>query len=263
CRIARSGRPGPVHLSLPTDILEAWADGPTLPAPCEYEPEPLPLSADAAQKVVQALRNAQRPLILAGPQACRDGRHECLAALEAALRIPVIATESPRGINDPALGSFATVLAESDVILLMGKRLDFTLGFGQEPGFRPECRFLQIDPDAAELERSQRAVGHQLMLGAIADLDHSLRTLQQQAGHAADLRRDASNHDGSSAPESWLGRVRDAVRYRPAEWKTVPGDTSEGLHPAALCSAVQSLLDAHPDSVLVMDGGEFGQWAQA
>src|SRR5690606_29059849 len=202
-------------------------------------------------------------IILAGPAACRSGKGESLAALEAALQIPIIATESPRGLNDPALGSVATVLAEADLILLLGKRLDFTLDFGQEPGFSAECRFLQIDPDAAELERSRRAVGHRLMLGAIADLDQSLQALQQQAGHAADLRPDAPNHHRSSARESWLGRVRDAVSYRPAEWKTVPGDTPEGLHPAALCSAVQSMLDAHPDSVLVVDGGEFGQWAQA
>jgi len=181
-----------------------------------------------------------------------------MAALEAALHIPIIATESPRGINDPALGSFATVHAEADLILLLGKRLDFTLGFGQKPGFNSECRFLQIDPDAKEFERSRRAVEERLRLTAIADLDGSVASLLEQTG-----RVQSPDPATASERERWLERVRNAVAYRPSDWKTAAGDMSEGLHPAQLCFAVQSMLDAHPDTVLVVDGGEFGQWAQA
>ena len=56
--------------------------------------------------------------------------------------------ESPRGINDPCLGAFAEILAEADCILLLGKRLDFTLAFGKAPAFDPRCIFLQIDPES-------------------------------------------------------------------------------------------------------------------
>src|ERR1019366_2244181 len=50
--------------------------------------------------------------------------------LQEVLQIPVIGMESPRGIADPSLGAFAQILAQADCILLLGKRLDFTLKFG-------------------------------------------------------------------------------------------------------------------------------------
>jgi acetolactate synthase-1/2/3 large subunit len=200
-REARSGRPGPVHLSLPQDVLEASVDAEIreLPAAFQEPSKPMP----------DELLRAQRPLVIAGPAMMRN---PALRALEEASGVPVIGMESPRGVNDPSLGRLSQVLAQADAVLLLGKKLDFTLKFGG--AFAPGCRLAHAD------------------------------ALPQFP-----LKK---------APGTWLDEVRAALAYRPPEWKSIDGS----LHPVAVCRAVQKLLDA-PDAVLVSDGGEFGQWAQA
>jgi acetolactate synthase-1/2/3 large subunit len=61
---------------------------------------------------------------------------------------------------------------------------------------------------------------------------------------------------------SWLEETRAALRYRPPEWATLRSKAEGPVHPVELCRAVQKFL-AVSDAVLVSDGGEFGQWAQA
>src|SRR5262249_45901058 len=61
---------------------------------------------------------------------------------------------------------------------------------------------------------------------------------------------------------AWLDEVHSLLAYRPPEWATLRSAPEGPLHPVEVGRAVQKLLDA-PESVLVCDGGEFGQWAQA
>ena len=210
-REARSGRPGPVHLSVPNDVLDAFTDASLPPQSAFVAVEkPDPANVDAA---LSALADAKCPLILTG--RIRS------AELEEITGIPVIAMESPRGVNDPSLGRLAQILLRADAVLLAGKRADFTLKFGR--AFDPTCKVFQLDTP----------------LGLV----DSARKLQW--------------------PKSgWRGEVRDALRYRPAEWQSLPDNPDGALHPAVLCRAVAPLL-ASPDAILVCDGGEFGQWAQA
>ena len=250
-RLARSGRPGPVHLSLPSDVLEA-AVGVQHDAPAAaFAPLTLPPSASDATNVLERLGRAARPLILLGPTGLTRPGRAAAAALEAAIGVPVVGMESPRGIADASLGAFAAVLAEADCILLLGKRLDFTLKFGRPPAIDAACRFLQIDADASELERARRAVGERMELAFFGDARSALAALH---AHASVL--DARHDD-------WLGRVRECIAYRPAEWSTATSSTAGRLHPVQALRPLQALLDAHADSVFVSDGGEIGQWAQA
>ncbi|WP_459616686.1 thiamine pyrophosphate-binding protein [Bordetella sp. 2513F-2] len=250
CRLARSGRPGPVHLSLPTDVLEARTEAASLPAPQDFLAVPQGLGAAGAQALVQRLREAARPLVLVGPQGLTHAGRRAVAAAQDALGLPVVATESPRGSNDPALGAFAQLLGQADCVLLLGKRLDFTLKFGQPPVFDPACAFVQVDPDGTELARTRRAVGPRLETALCADALPALEALAQAAG--APLARHAG----------WLAEAAQALAYRPAQWRAAPVDATP-VHPARLCEPIQALLDSHAESVLVVDGGEFGQWAQA
>jgi acetolactate synthase-1/2/3 large subunit len=125
--------------------------------------------------------------------------------------------ESPRGVNDPSLGKLAQLLAKADVVLLLGKPLDFTLRFGK--AFAPECRILNMD--------------HALVLP-----------------------------EPAPSQRAWFDEVDAALRYRPAEWASLRSKPGAPLHPVEVCREVEKLLAA-PDAVLVADGGEFGQWAQA
>ncbi len=254
CAIAQSGRPGPVHLSLPSDALEnPLPNASTTPSPSapKLTSNP-PLSVEKAQSIVTRLRAAQKPVVLVGPRGCYQYAQE-LRQLREALGVPVIATESPRGVGDPSLGAFAEVLAQSDCVLLLEKRLDFTLKFGNSPTFKADARFIQIDSEAAELKRSQNALGSRLEIAIQADLSPSIDALL----HAAQ-----SMHTKTQDP-SWLPWANEAIAYRPNTWSTATSKTPNHAHPGRAMLALQAILDSHPDSVLVVDGGEIGQWAQA
>lgn len=247
-RIARSGRPGPVNLNLPNDVLDALTNA--APATAEaFAPMAQALPDASARELMQRLAQATRPLILAGP-ACmtRTGRAQ-LAALEAACGVPVIGMESPRGIADPSLGAFAQTLAQADCIVLLNKRLNFTLKFGQAPAFPAQASVHQIDTDQGEIDRARRALGARLETTAQADPFSALRALTQAA-------RPHSN-------AQWLAQVREALAYRPPAWDGARSDLPARLHPVQMLRPLQALLDSHPDAVLVVDGGEIGQWAMA
>ena len=247
-RLARSGRPGPVQLNLPTDALELAADTPVLKADA-FEPEAMPLTQAIAVDLMQRLAWARRPLILAGP-ACmtRPGR-ALLAALEAASGVPVIGMESPRGIADASLGAFAQMLAQADCVVLVGKRLDFTLSFGKAPAFPAAATVHQVDADLFEIERSRCALGERLQITAVADAFAALSALTRAAS--------------TRATGAWLADVRAAIAYRPPAWETARSSAPGKLHPVQMLKPLQTLLDSHPDAVLVCDGGEIGQWATA
>ena len=247
-RTAAAGRPGPVHLSLPTDCLEGQADLDALPATGDFLPEPVGLDQGAAAAVLERLHGARCPLILAGPACLTRRGRAAMAELEAASGVPVIGMESPRGILDPSLGAFAAMLAQADCVLLLGKRLDFTLRFGKPPAMSAECSFLQIDPEAAEIERTRGAMRARLRQSAIADVFPAMEALTRCATPLA---------------SGWRDEVRSAIDYRPPEWDAAASTLAGRLHPVQALRPLQALLDAHPASVLVSDGGEFGQWAQA
>ena len=242
-RLARSGRPGPVHLSLPSDALEANVEN----APRDDEPPPAP-AIDVAP-IVERLLRAQRPLILCGPVSMTKAGRARGRALEEASGVPVVGMESPRGIADPSLGAFAEMLARADCILLLGKRLDFTLKFGAPPAIDAACAFLQVDPEPEEIDRTQRAVDRRLEASALAPTHSTVEALIET------LKKKKPAKGG------WLSEVRDAIAYRPREWKDASG--RGGLHPVQALRPLQSVLDRHADSVFISDGGEIGQWAQA
>jgi len=161
--------------------------------------------------------------------------------------------ESPRGVNDPSLGAFAQVLAEADRVVLVGKPIDFTLRLGA--AIPAQAGVVVIDPDPAMIARAQRALGDgRVELSAVAAALPSLQSLAQAAARAG----------GGAAPASdWKARVEEAVAWRPAAWDTLSALSSERLHPVQMCRALQPLLDADPEAILVVDGGEIGQWAQS
>lgn len=248
-RVARSGRPGPASLGLPTDVLEAACE--PVERPQSFEPVPQALADDTAASLIRRLQQARRPLILTGPAAMRGAALARARELESACGIPVIGMESPRGVGDPSLGAFSQMLAQADCILLLGKRLDFTLKFGKPPAIGANCDFLQVDADPDELERTRRAVGSRLVEWALADVQSGLDALVRASAAATGW------HD------AWTRDVRAAIAYRPAAWRSAASTLPGRMHPVQALAPVQQLLDSHPDSVFISDGGEIGQWAQA
>lgn len=171
-----------------------------------------------------------------------------MLTLEAASAIPVIGMESPRGVKDPALGCFSEVLAEADLLLLVGKQLDFTLKFGDAPAVAPDCSFAVIDPDPAMVSRVERTKSGRVLLSALADPRPTLEDL------ASKLR--------GVGPPAWLERVRKALFFLPKAWGSAVGSQGR-LHPVQLCRIVGEFVEQHAGSTLICDGGEIGQWPQA
>ncbi len=220
-RMAKAGRPGPVHVSLPSDLLEAGVEA-QLPPVGTSSPEESAGDPAAREGLLDHLAGALRPLVITGPQYARAGGRALARQFEEATGVPVLAMESPRGVNDPALGLLAEVLAHADAVVLAGKKRDHSLRFGA--AFAPGCRVRDAEPD---------------FVGWI------------QSASGRTWRRSA-----------WREEVRAALAWRPSEWAGLASGEQGPLHPLEVSRAVQKLLDA-PEAVLVADGGEFGQWAQA
>ena len=252
--LAGSGRPGPVHVGLPVDLLESSVEDRW---EASLEAGPLETSAkgidtSAAKQVVDALARARRPLVLAGPAMMRGAGPKTMSALAALTHVPVASTESPRGTGDPALGAFAQVLPDADLVLLLGKKLDFTLQFGDSPSFSKSCRFIQVDADEDVLGETRKVLGssRRLALAQLADPLPAARRLIHMA-------------EGGQWPSSdWHDEVQAAISYRPPEWATLESAPGGPLHAVEVCRGIRELLDAEAEAVFISDGGEFGQWAQ-
>ena len=251
-RIATSGRPGPVHLSLPSDILEervesnaiAWPSMQRAGAGAAVLPEAV---ADA---ILAAIADAERPLILAGPQLSNTSGRALLNRMEAATEAPAAIMESPRGIADATLGAFPDLVRRVDLIVLLGKALDFTIRWAAGPAFDPRVQLIAIDPEAAMVERAANEMGSRLLMGCIADVRIAAEALIARATKAG-MRGD-----------DWFIEARAALDHRPEAWATMvagPGPSA----PDAGIPGPASLYRRNADAILVCDGGEFAEWGQS
>ena len=252
-RIARSGRPGPVHIAVPFDLQESSVDGAAVPPPDDFYADSNRITDADSQAVLDAVAEAKRPLILAGSAMMRGAARQLLSALAEAIHAPAVFMESPRGINDPSLGAFAEPLAEADLIVLIGKELDFTMQFGSAPAVSPECRFVQVDSEDGVLDRTKTVLGDpaRLAIAVKADPVPATQGLVEMAS-----RMEWPN-------SGWSDEVQDAVTYRPAEWRELESPPEGPLHAVEVSRVVQEFLDRDPQSVFIADGGEFGQWVQS
>ena len=239
---ARSGRPGPAHVALPFDVLNAAAGGAARVGAGELARRPRELPVQAAGEIAERIARAERPIVLTGPCMNRSRNGVRLGELEAALGVPVIPVESPRGLRDPALGAFAGVLARSDLVVFLGKVLDYSVGFARPPVTDAAAEFVVIDPDEQVIEHAHRLASGRIALSACADSD-----LAAEATAAA--------ASGTPAPgRAWREEVTGAVANR-----AIAVEIGARPHPQVVCEAVQRILDAAADPILICDGGEFGQ----
>ena len=194
-----------------------------------------------------------RPLVLAGP--CHDtgeAARDVLARLAETSGLPVVFMESPRGTGDPSLGALADVLPDADTVLLLGKKLDFSLKMGRPPSFASGCRFLQIDAEEFVIEQARSVVTPprpvaSVVASPVDAAESMVRSLQGRR----------------FADAGWGREVEDAVDHRPASWDSVEAADGEPLHPLQVARVLRDTMSGFDDPVFVSDGGEFGQWAQA
>ena len=173
------------------------------------------------------------------------------SSLEEATNAPAVILESPRGIADATLGAFPDLMREVDLVVFLGKALDFTTRWAAAPDFQSDVRVIAIDPEAALVERAMREVGDRLLIGCVADVRTAAKTL---IARAASAKRRSGD---------WLKEARAALDDRPREWASVVSSTASRLHPAELFRVLRPYVERDDDTVLICDGGEIGQWAQS
>ncbi len=157
-RVLRTGRPGPVHVEIPADVLGHRVG---LPCPAgRIQPVRRQPAPGEALRAAALLREARRPLILAGDGVIHSGAEWELARLASVLRAPVITTVLGKGALDErhpwSLGDSNSVVGsqaygEHDLLLAAGVRFvqtDTRWGW-----FTPPRRLVHVDADARELGR--------------------------------------------------------------------------------------------------------------
>jgi acetolactate synthase-1/2/3 large subunit len=249
--LAATGRPGPVHVSLPVDLLEQAIEGKQIKriTKADLELSSAPLMPEVADKVIPHLRAAARPLVICGPAMCTERGRKAMRKAADALDVPVIGMESPRGVNDPGLGAFVEILLEADLVALIAKPLDFTLRFGE--ALLPSCKWIVIDPDPAIIARAKKALSKRLLLCEIGDAQGAIETLIE------------SSATTPVKPSAWREHVSEMLAYEPPQWKSVRANAPDRVHPIEMCRAIGNFIDKHAGATFVSDGGEIGQWAQA
>ena len=256
-RTAASGRPGPVHLTLPIDLQDAEISEDDLPRyqPQEYRPTGRPQGDPALiQQAAAILRGAQRPVIIAGNPARYSVAPEQLAKLAEASGAPVFTVEQARGLLDDehplcfgyadgALNPAARRFREADAVLLLGKRLDHRYRYGGV--FAPDAQLIQADPSPAEIGRNRGvAVGIQADLGAAVE----------------QLTAALSGNGEPAAKAGWRTRLRQDRDAWDAELRAHAAAQSP-MHPLDVYTNLEHHLD--DDSVIIFDGGDYVQWGRA
>jgi acetolactate synthase-1/2/3 large subunit len=255
--VARGGKPGPVYLDLPRDILlEKIKFTHYVPAGPRAR---LRGESERIRTAVALLLQAERPLIVAGGGTIASGAAAELQSLAEVLGAPVITTLAGRGSIDDdhplsvgGLGAHRNplskrLLVEADVILSLGARFE-EMETNWRPGFvpSPTARVIQVDIDAAEIGRSVPA-----HLAVIGDIRAVLQDMIDTVAQTAPARGGAVRHD-------------DAPRSYAAEIKRLDGEIAElaasretPIHPLRVIRAVRKALPR--EATIAIDVGCLAQ----
>jgi len=256
-RTAASGRPGPVYLELPVDVLNREVDE-ALPKRLYTELDSRPVDRAAAASLVELLTEVRRPVVIAGSGAYYADAGEELARFVETTGVPAFTSTLGRGLLPdthplcfesslpvrPGAGSAAD--AGADLLILLGNRISLYYAFGDL--FDRAARIVQVDTAPEEIGRN-RSVD----LGVVSDVRELLREVNQllsERGLAASLPDRFSEWAAFLRKQESEARALAAVSW---ESDAVP------IHPMRLAAEVNSFLD-RDDDMLVVDGGDTQVW---
>ena len=160
-RTALSGRPGPVFVEIPVDVLLTSVEDRLAPIPRAYVHRTAALGdPDAVVRIAHLLSRAERPVVMAGSGVYWDDAAKALAGFAESAGVPVFMNGAGRGMlpaDHPLAFAQARgfALGQADVVLVLGAPLDFRLGYGRPPTFAEDARVCLVDCDAAELGRNR------------------------------------------------------------------------------------------------------------
>jgi acetolactate synthase-1/2/3 large subunit len=249
--VATSGRPGPVVVALPEDMLTSQVDVPDAAPHRVRSPGPAPSEAEMA-RLAELLAGAHRPAIVVGEGGWTAQTGADVAAFAEAQHVPVVASfrcqdfvdnASPAYAGHAGLGMAPTVasaIRDADVLLAIGGRLGEIPTDGYtliRPG-RPVQRLVHVHPDPGEI-----GAVYQPELGIVAGLEAFAAAARGLPAAGADQRA------------GLIEKAREAYERNLRETRDLPGP----LQLSAVMAALRERLG--PDAILTNGAGNFSVWA--
>ncbi len=256
-RAAMSGRPGPVYLEFPCNILNAKVDMAMVKKPSTTLASK-PVDRENTRKVVDLLKAAKNPIVVGGSGLWYSDAEKEIIEFAEKIGIPVYTGGAGRGVipdthplcfeSSLAIrpGSAMITLMTTDLVLFLGGRLSLFYIFGDI--FPPTAKFIQVDIAPDEIGRN-RSVDLPIVsdiksflqeLNAVVDEQKLGDTLKAQYKPWVDTVRAAHDAGKNDAKAMW-------------ECETLP------MHPMRLANEVNKFMN-RPDDIVVADGGDTSTW---
>jgi acetolactate synthase-1/2/3 large subunit len=244
---------GPAYIDFPTDLLrevvtDADVDDRLFEPRVPEKPVP---SQDVISTAAALIQEGKRLLVISGSGA-RDAGAELATFLQTSGALYLDTTES-RGViplDHPAAvpAARAKVMAEADVVITVGRKLDFQLAYGSPAVFWADARFVRLGTSSDELSDNRR--GNAELRG---DVSATLKAL---------LEADAVPEHPDTA---WIEAMRAYNREKTEKFMAGLGRQSRGsdgrMHPQTLLAAVNGFIDGN--TIVVADGGDILSFARA
>jgi acetolactate synthase-1/2/3 large subunit len=252
-RQATSGRPGPVYIDMPGDVLGEKIEEERVTYAPAWKPSPRTLGdTGAIKEAIALLAKAERPLVIAGSGVWWSDGAAALQTFVEAAGIPFYTKPISRGLipEDHALSFLnarSTAFTEADVLLAVGTRFDWMIQFGRPPRFGASLKVIHVDVNPAELGHNRDAD-----VPIAGDARAVLEQLTEEARGKLDPKRYGN----------WTGRLRVIDAEKGAESDKAMSSDKLPIHPLRLCKEVRDFM--RRDTILVVDGQEilnFGRQA--
>lgn len=243
--------PGPVYIELSTDLLRQPMEHRVTGYPARTRARRLP-DPDNIRAAAELIEACRRPLVLSGRDVLKaPGVVEEFVAQIGAVYLDTRASKDALSTRIPAAVPAARrrAMAEADLVITIGKVLDFEVGYGSPAVFRRAEHFLRIGRTADEVSTNRRGD-----VEVRADVDTGLRALLSAGAapqHPDDPWRQSLIFDNRVKVARLQERLSDA-RGR---------DATEPMHPYALLGAVNEVIDS--ETIVIVDGGDILSWARS
>jgi acetolactate synthase-1/2/3 large subunit len=236
-RQLKTGRPRPAEIEVPFDL---WSKSAGMTFPGTERLAPVPPEPGDIEKVNEILKNARRPMILAGRGAIKAGTGREITQLAEQLKAPVVMTPEAQGlipVTHPFYGGNFTlwlnpIFRETDAIVVVGSRL--RASGNTHLNLKPEVKVIQIDCDAGELGRNYRTD-----LGISADARLTLSAMIKTLG----------NQTASRWQENEIAKLRSQLKNKLQ--KAAPRQM-------AIIETIHGVLG--DDAIIVPDVTNLGYW---
>ncbi len=250
-RVATSGQPGPVYVDLPGDVLYRRIDDSEVLFPKRAHVAPR-VSGDPAliKAAIALLKQAQRPIVLTGTGVFWSGAMAELKEFVEMSGIPFYTTPQGRGVIEEDhplsfLGARNQAWKEADVVLIVGTRLNFIIGFGLPPRWAEGVKIVQVDISDEEIGRNRP-----VDIGIVGDAKVVLRQLLEEG-------RDTF-HGRKELP--WVDTLRGYDKRALEKSQAFLNSDAMPIHPLRLCKEVRDFMDR--DAIIVVDGHEILNFAR-